>query len=291
MLSVIEIFRTRTGLAVSAAFVVLALSGCAGGVGSGESITGDPVGAVEAAAAEDGAAQDAATIEVLEPETDPNSPQVTAAEGAVGNAASRYTIVAQATTPSVTARESPDPAAAPVAEFTNPTPTGSPLVFRSINSEVTSSEWIEVQLPIQPNGTTGWVPRSDVSLSDNPYRVEISRAEYALKVYHLNQLWMETPIAVGTGDTPTPVGDFYLLELLSPPDPDGPYGPFAFGLSGFSEVLDSFGGAETAIIGLHGTNDPDSLGTSVSHGCIRLENQVIEQLATVLPLGTPVSIT
>lgn len=203
----------------------------------------------------------------------------------------RYSVVAEAVAPSVTARTAPDAAAPVVADLNNPTATGSPLVFRVVPGGTSSSDWVEVQLPVQPNGTTGWVPREQVTLSDNPYRVEISRADYALRVFHLNELWVETPIAVGNGETPTPVGEFYLLELLQPSDPGGPYGPYAFGLSGFSEVLTSFGTADEAIIGLHGTNDPASLGTDVSHGCIRLANEVIEQFAAVLPLGTPVSIT
>ncbi len=293
----------------AAACVLLTLAGCGTNAGPESAEPAADVSVDDAAEAAADASVDAgvgvgvettdestdddgeARIEVLEPETNPNAPPVATTEGAAGDPASRYTVVAQATNPSITARVAPDPDAEPVAEFANPTPTGSPLVFRSVDSEAASPDWLEVQLPVQPNGTTGWVPRSDVSLSDNPYRVEITRAEFTLRVYHLNELWMETPIAVGTGDTPTPVGDFYLLELLSPPDPNGPYGPFAFGLSGFSEVFDSFGGADTAIIGLHGTNDPASLCSNVSHGCIRLEIQVIEQSASVLPLGTPVLIT
>ena len=202
-----------------------------------------------------------------------------------------YTVVAQAIVPEVTARTAPDVGAAPVAVLANPISSGAPLVFRSVDSPVDDPEWIEVQLPIEPNGTTGWILRDEVTLFDNPYRIEIDRAAYSLKVFQRNELWMDTVIAVGNGETPTPVGEFYLLELLAPPEPDGPYGPYAFGLSGFSEVLTSFGGADVAIIGIHGTNDPSSLGTEVSHGCIRLENAVIEQLASTLPLGTPVSIT
>lgn len=203
-----------------------------------------------------------------------------------------FTVVAEASVAALTAHTSPDAASAVVADFTNPTAVGSPLVFRAVDGSTDgNSEWIEVHLPVQPNGTTGWIRRAEVSLSNNPYRIEIDRATYSLQVFRRNTLWLETPIAVGTGDTPTPVGDFYLLELLAPPDPTGPYGPFAFGLSGFSEVLESFGGADTAIIGLHGTNDPSSIGTNVSHGCVRLENSVIEQLAQTLPLGTPVLIT
>ena len=42
--------------------------------------------------------------------------------------------------------------------------------------------------------------------------------------------------------------------------------------------------------GLHGTNNPASIGQSVSHGCIRLRNEDIAQLYEMVPLGTPVFI-
>ncbi len=202
-----------------------------------------------------------------------------------------FTVVASATSPTVVARIDADESSPAVAEFANPTAVGSPLVFRAVDGGAGDGQWVHVHLPVQPNGTTGWVRRADVALSNNPFRIEIDRSAYSLRVFNQNSLWLETEVAIGTGDTPTPVGDFYLLELLAPPDPTGPYGPYAFGLSGFSEVLESFGGADTAIIGLHGTNDPSSLGTDVSHGCIRIENSVIEQLAVSVPLGTPVLIT
>jgi hypothetical protein len=41
---------------------------------------------------------------------------------------------------------------------------------------------------------------------------------------------------------------------------------------------------------LHGTNAPDSIGRSVSHGCIRLRNEDIEKLYDMVPVGTPVYI-
>lgn len=202
-----------------------------------------------------------------------------------------YSVVAQATVPEVVARVEPADDAPPVSTLANPTVSGSPLVFRAVDRQSSPSGWIEVHLPVQPNGTTGWVRRDDVTLSNNPYRIEVDRANHSLRVYNLDDLWIDTSIAIGTGDTPTPVGEFYLLELLRPPNPDGDYGPYAFGLSGFSEVLESFGEADTAIIGLHGTNDPASIGTDVSFGCIRLLNEVIEELAVTLPLGTPIVIT
>ncbi len=208
-----------------------------------------------------------------------------------GAAAPAFTVVAEATAPEVVARVAAADDADEVGRFAHPTPVGTPMVFRVVDGGADgSSEWIEVFLPVQPNGTVGFIKRADVTLTNNPYRVEIDRDAFNLRVFKQDALWLETNVAIGTGDTPTPVGDFYLLELLAPPNPDGDYGPFAFGLSGFSEVLESFGGADTAIIGLHGTNDPTSLGTNVSHGCIRLANDVITELAQTLPLGTPVLI-
>ncbi len=80
------------------------------------------------------------------------------------------------------------------------------------------------------------------------------------------------------------------LDVLDVPDPYGPYGPLAFVLSGFSEVTYDFNGGP-GIVGIHGTNDPEALGTRVSHGCIRIRNDVIEDLAEFLPVGTPVNVT
>ncbi|MDQ3573466.1 MAG: L,D-transpeptidase [Actinomycetota bacterium] len=96
-------------------------------------------------------------------------------------------------------------------------------------------------------------------------------------------------IGVGTTQAPTPRGLYYIKELLRPPDPTGPYGPYAYGLSGFSNVFTSFAGGE-GVIGIHGTNDPSSLGSDVSHGCIRMSNKGITELANVLPLGVPVEV-
>ena len=42
--------------------------------------------------------------------------------------------------------------------------------------------------------------------------------------------------------------------------------------------------------GIHGTNAPESIGRSVSHGCVRLKNEDIEKLYDMVPVGTPVYI-
>ncbi len=154
------------------------------------------------------------------------------------------------------------------------------------------SDWLEVYLPVRPNGSTGWLRRGDVELSEHRYRIELSLSDRRLVVFRADDVIMDEPVGVGTEDTPTPGGVYYLKELLRPPDPDGFYGPYAYGLSGFSDVAIDYNGGE-GVIGIHGTDDPASVGQEVSHGCIRLDNEAITRLVEEigLPLGTPVIIS
>ena len=80
---------------------------------------------------------------------------------------------------------------------------------------------------------------------------------------------------------------FFLNSLLRPP-PGSIYGEFTYGLSAYSDVIRNWKGG--GIVGIHGTNDPSSIGRRVSHGCIRLRNADIARLVRTLPLGTLVTI-
>ena len=174
----------------------------------------------------------------------------------------------------------------PVTTLDNPNENGAPLVFLVEQDE---GAWLEVLLPIRPNGATGWVRAVDVALATNTYAVDISLADHRLVVRDGDAVVVDTAIGVGTASTPTPGGRYYIKELLEPPDPDGAYGPYAYGLSGFSNVLDDFAGGD-GVIGIHGTDEPEAIGSDVSHGCIRVDNATITQMAGILPLGTPVHI-
>ncbi len=167
-------------------------------------------------------------------------------------------------------------------------PDQTPFVF--LVKTVTDG-WLEVWLPTRPNGSTGWIETDDVSLADTRFWIDVDLKEFNLKVYDDEDMVFQTPIGVGQDELPTPGGTYYLRELLQPPNPDGVYGPYAYGLSGYSPVLDSFNGGD-AVIGIHGTDDPSSIGTMVSHGCIRMPNDSVTEIATKigLPLGTPVFI-
>ena len=149
--------------------------------------------------------------------------------------------------------------------------------------------WEKVFLPIRPDGSTGWIRDRDVSLAWDPYSLQARLGRHELILSKDGRVAARFPAAVGRSVLPTPTGRYYLVELLTQHDPNGPYGPYAFGTSAFSKVLYHFGGGPGQI-GIHGTDEHGSIGGSVSHGCIRLRNSDITRLAHVLPLGTPVTI-
>lgn len=189
---------------------------------------------------------------------------------------------ATATGASVAVYDKPDGVV--VSTLSNPQAQGAPLTFLVVT---TQGKWIQVQVPQRPNGSTGWVMANSVTLANLIYSLKVSVAAKTLSLYDNNVLVKTYPVATGTGGTPTPLGNFFLTELLAPTDSG--YGPYAFGLSAFSEVLSSFGGGPGQI-GLHGTDDAASIGRASSHGCIRMSNDDITTLAKLLPLGTPINI-
>lgn len=167
-------------------------------------------------------------------------------------------------------------------------PDETPLVFLV---ESQQADWYRVYLPVRPNGSTGWVRGSQVTVTGTDSQLDVYLSDHVLVLSSGGVEQARFPLGVGRADRPTPNGLYFIRELLVPPDPTDIYGPYAYGLSGYSPVLDSFRGGD-AVIGLHGTNDPSSIGGDVSSGCLRLNNADVTMLAETyrLPLGTPVYI-
>jgi lipoprotein-anchoring transpeptidase ErfK/SrfK len=176
----------------------------------------------------------------------------------------------------------------PFATLRNPNSDGGPLVF--LVADLTKQpDWLRVYLPMRPDGSEGWIRGGSVQLAQDEYSVLANEASHRLTVFKNGKTILTAPVGVGRSVLPTPTGTYYLVELLQQPNPNGEYGPYAFGLSAFSNVLQTFGGGPGQI-GLHGTNAPSSVGSNVSHGCLRVSNEVITRLAQLLPLGTPIRI-
>jgi lipoprotein-anchoring transpeptidase ErfK/SrfK len=193
--------------------------------------------------------------------------------------------VARPITPSITVFRKPDRASGGVTLTEGQAVVGK--VGLLICNEVPG--WVQVLVPARPNMTVGWIPIRAVRVVRNDHRIVIELSTNTLIWTVGATVKVKATVSTGTGDTPTPVGMFAVKEVVPQKDTNTVVGPFAVGLTAFSEVLDDYAGGQ-GTVAIHGTNAPGKLGQRVSKGCVRLPNPAITSLAQAIPLGTPVEI-
>ena len=147
-------------------------------------------------------------------------------------------------------------------------------------------QWVQVRLPMRPNGRDGWVRRSALGGFHVVTKLlVINRKTLRATLYRSGHEIWRAPVGVGRPTLPTPAGLFYAREKLRSLDPF--YGPIAIGTSAYS-TLTGWPGA--GVVGIHGTSQPWLVPGRPSHGCVRLRNADIVRLAHLMPLGTPIRI-
>jgi lipoprotein-anchoring transpeptidase ErfK/SrfK len=179
-----------------------------------------------------------------------------------------------------------------VAVFPQELPWGSPTPFLISEARRTAAghTWLKVLLPRRPNGSSGWVQRDQVRIRPVTHEVVVDLSSRTASLLRDRRKVRSFRVGVGTDSTPTPTGRFYVTVKLKPPQISAAaYGAWALGLSGYSEVHQTFGTGDGQIA-LHGTYKPWLLGQPVSNGCVRMDNETITHLAETLPLGSPVTI-
>ncbi|MDF2499827.1 MAG: spore cortex-lytic enzyme [Anaerosporomusa subterranea] len=97
-----------------------------------------------------------------------------------------------------------------------------------------------------------------------------------LELHNDGKIYKQYRVAVGKGDTPSPIGEWVVAWKSYR---DGVFGTRYLALNV------PWGG-----YGIHGTNQPWSIGHFASHGCIRMRNKDVEELFQWVPIGTPVRI-
>jgi L,D-transpeptidase catalytic domain len=194
-------------------------------------------------------------------------------------------VVATALVPSLPLYEQPG-APTPSGSLVNPYSVGAPLVLLVTGSQ---EGWVKIYVPLRPNGSTAWVPSADLSLSFIQDHIVVNLSTRQLTLYSNNLPLFQTPVAPGAPTSPTPTGLFFVTFVVKLSDPGAVYGPYALGLSAFSDIYSSFDGGPGQIA-IHGTNEPGVVGTYASHGCVRLSNLAVAILAELVPQGTPVEI-
>jgi L,D-transpeptidase-like protein len=166
-----------------------------------------------------------------------------------------------------------------------------PTVFGIVGAVVRrdcAPTWYRVQLPMKPNGVTGFVRARLLEVQTVAVRIVVDVSERRLTLFRDGRPELVATVAVGSPATPTPTGRYYVNQRLVPTDTRGPFGPGAVGISAFSHVLT--GWAQGGPVAIHGTNEPWSIGHAVSNGCIRLPNATLQRVFRQAVAGTPVII-
>lgn len=122
------------------------------------------------------------------------------------------------------------------------------------------------------------------------FSLKIDKSDNLLDLY-LNDRFFKR-YRVGTGEyNKTPVGDFKISDRIAQPTwwrPDGKAIPFG---DPENELGTHWLSLDIRGYGIHGTWEPDSIGKQASAGCVRLINEEIEELYSILPVGSLVTIT
>jgi lipoprotein-anchoring transpeptidase ErfK/SrfK len=119
-------------------------------------------------------------------------------------------------------------------------------------------------------------------------QIVVSIPDHKLALVEDGEVKKVYPVATGRKQTPSPAGDFKVVNRVTnptyyhrgkqvEPGPDNPVGTRWIG-------LDERG------YGIHGTNAPNSIGKSASHGCIRMARRDLEEFFEMVRPGDPVSI-
>jgi L,D-transpeptidase ErfK/SrfK len=116
----------------------------------------------------------------------------------------------------------------------------------------------------------------------------ISLPDRQLALVENGQVRKIYPVAVGKESTPSPTGSFHIVARVVDPTyyhqgkviAPGPGNPLG----------DRWMGLDRKGYGIHGTNAPQSIGKSTSHGCIRMAKRDLEELFAMVKAGDAVEI-
>lgn len=151
-----------------------------------------------------------------------------------------------------------------------------------------------MQTPNQKLKTTGWVLLLVLLLSlgakaqESPRQIVISIPDRKLALIENGEVVRVYPIAVGKTSTPSPTGSFKIVTRLDKPTyyhkgkivTPGPQNP----------IGSRWMGLNTKGYGIHGTNEPKSIGKASSHGCFRLGKRDVEDLFARVQVGDSVEV-
>ncbi len=148
--------------------------------------------------------------------------------------------------------------------------------------------WGRVEIPYVWPRRDGWIPLKGLRRSSTHVEVEIDLSRHRVIVTKFGTVRYASSAAIGAAASPTPPGEYFVTDRIPFPS-GGSLGTFAFGISGIQPHLPAgWGGGDQ--LAIHGTNQPATIGTSASAGCLRVSERSLRRLQPMLQLGTPVLI-
>ena len=149
-----------------------------------------------------------------------------------------------------------------------------------------------VELFAKTNNIKGDAVRAGMKLKVPTVRfsIVVDKSQNILTLKADGDVFKTYRVSTGKSATPTPAGTFKITNKIVDP-PWYPPGRKAIPSGDPKNVLGSrWLGLSEPSYGLHGTIDPDSIGQSVTEGCVRLKNADVEELYSIVPEGTEVVI-
>ena len=128
-----------------------------------------------------------------------------------------------------------------------------------------------------------------------PAYIVVDRPDFKLLLYERLRLTHAYSIAVGMAGLETPAGLHHIVDKQINPSWHVPHSAWAGSLAGHvippgpqDPLVARWMGIDDQGDGIHGTNEPGSIGSAASHGCIRMLVPDVIQLYSLTPLGAPV---
>jgi len=152
-------------------------------------------------------------------------------------------------------------------------------------SNLASAEKNEQNTPLAAKPS---VPAGSSASPARQRQIVISIADRQLAVVDNGQVVKTYPIAVGARRTPSPDGDFVIINHAK--DPTYRHGSKEIAPGNDNPLGSRWMGLSLKGYGIHGTNVQSSVGKAVSHGCFRMRKQDVEELYTMVQVGDAVTV-
>lgn len=142
--------------------------------------------------------------------------------------------------------------------------------------------------PVRTSPTGAQPAASTTARIGEARKIVVSIPERKLAIVERGRVKMLYPVAVGAQESPSPTGHFRIVNKVAHP---GYWHSGTVVAPGSGNPVGSrWIGLDRAHYGIHGTNEPESIGQAASHGCVRMERRDLEELFAQVRVGDEVLI-